>query len=347
MTSEPPQAGATPGVASPNDAGAASFDDDANMTPEIQGRTPMRHNDLELQSLLRLARCCLKYERLPGELGEREFFDKFDSELEAERSKQLSEESIAKESSCLNDPGPSRVLSMEEAIGATLDHIKALQKLTSGNLQSSTTFDRCFSQIDEARKETGQSLKSETSQLERIAKEAREALSAADGELSTLFLKKMQLEKEETAAEVELQKAHHQVKLAKDMVKRQHGEIKSLHSDIQRIQAAAAAQAAQTVAPTPQPPTGSRKTKAVRPSPGGRTLSQSGVGDADASSTDNAVAGGPSVTEYSSSLGSRVQPPKPPNLAHHIVAPQKTRAELYCSVLSSRPSADTWKKFIP
>merc|ERR1711966_565271 len=130
------------------------------------------------------------------------------------------------------------------------------------------------------------------------------------------------------------------------MVKRQHGEIKSLHSDIQRIQAAAAAaaQAAQAVAPTPQPPTGSRKTKAGRPSPGGRTLSQSGVGDADASSTDNAVAGGPSVTEYSSS---RVQPPKPPNLAHHIVAPQKTRAELYSSVLTSRPSADTWKKFIP
>merc|ERR1719482_975281 len=46
----------------------------------------MKHNDLQLQELLRLARSCLKYERLPGELSERGFFDKFDSE-HAQQSK--------------------------------------------------------------------------------------------------------------------------------------------------------------------------------------------------------------------------------------------------------------------
>ena len=56
----------------------------------------MRHNDLELQSMLRLARSCLKYERVPGEMCERDFFDKFDAEHAlAERSKERSEDSRA------------------------------------------------------------------------------------------------------------------------------------------------------------------------------------------------------------------------------------------------------------
>ena len=40
----------------------------------------MKHNDLQLTEMLRLARSCLKYDRVPGEMSEQKYFDKFDAE---------------------------------------------------------------------------------------------------------------------------------------------------------------------------------------------------------------------------------------------------------------------------
>lgn len=259
----------------------------------------MKHNDLQLQELLRLARSCLKYDRLPGELSERKFFDKFDAERQSEM--ELADQSLETSGTASTEDlqvGPILELSPPlEAPGEDPPDVRTLRR--------------------------------QTSQLERTVAEARQALEAATAELSQEVLKRSKFEKEEKAVESDYNRVHRQFRLAKEMVKRQNGEIKQLHATITEFKATAWAAARPSPPPTlPQPPAAP---KGGRSRPAGRA-----VKDAGASQTPpgDGMAQPP-----------RVPPPPPPPLAATFILPPKSRT--FESVLLSRPKDDAWKMFIP
>lgn len=275
----------------------------------------MKHNDLQLRELLDLARNCLKYDRLPGQLSERKFFDKFDAEHHAQQKSNEMYDSVEQSL----DAGPS---------AAPVENAKP-----ADSFELSPPLEGPGEDPPDAR-----TLRKQTLQLERTIAEARQALEAAGVELGKEVLKRQKIEKDEQAAEVDYEKSQKQLRLAKDMVKRQNGEIKKLHGDIQDLKAAAVEAARPILHPPvvaaqakaePQPPAGA---KGTRPRPGGRPLNQPG---------DTAgVVVDPAATK---------QPPPPPfrhpRLAESIVLPPKEHT--YERVLLSRPKDDAWKKFIP
>jgi len=334
-------------------AEASASDDDDD---DVQRPMAMKHNDLQLHELLKLARSCLKYERLPGELSMRGFFDKFDAEVEeSERSKALSEEISFDQPSYTDATSQRVVTSMEDAIETTLNHLNALeQSLTRKPLRE--LIEESMNQIREVSAEMSPApsndasldarlLKNQTAQLERVTAEAQKALDAGNAELSQDILKRIRLAEEEKVLETELQKEYHQLKLAKDMVKRQNGEMKTLYSHIQELKVLAASPA-QTAPAAPGPlPTGPGRPKGEktgRSRPGGRPTSKTGMAEsADSKAAD--IEAGASVGAPSDLSVQTPRPPSiPPRLSVHV--PPKER--FYSSVLKSRTASD-WKLYIP
>lgn len=264
----------------------------------------MKHNDGELQALLRLARSCVKYERVPGEQGERGFFEKFEAE-HAERSRQ-SEAELAE-----------RSLEQDDTITQEDPKVDML-------LELSPPLEAPGEDPPDAR-----TLRLQTTQLEHTLTEARQLLEAATKELQQEVLKRMRLETEERTAEEALRKSQHQRRLAKDMVKRQNVEIKTLHSDVQMLKAAISQPPL-----LPQPPaTGPGRPKATRPRPAAGRL---------APAEDDATASisSPSVQT------SKQAPRPPPALAASMILPPKSRT--FSAVLASRPKdSNEWKTYIP
>jgi len=259
----------------------------------------MKHNDLELQALLRLARSCVKYERIPGEQGERGFFEKFEAE-HAERSRQ-SEAELAERS-------------LEQDASITKEELKV-----DMHLELSPPLEAPGEDPPDAR-----TLRHQTTQLEHTLTEARQLLEAATKELQQEVLKRMRLETEERTAEEALQKSQRQRRLAKDMVKRQNVEIKTLHSDVQMLKVVVS-----QPPPLPQPPaTGPGRPKASRPRPAAGRL---------APAEDDAAA---TASITSPSVQSSKQAPRPPP------APRPPRT--FSAVLASRPKdSNEWKTYIP
>lgn len=335
---------------------------------------PMRHNDLQLQELLRLARSCLKYDRVPGELSEQGFFDKFEAEHEASRPSE--EDNIVKQQD--EAPAPSAASPEEEVVNSTLKSLYSLKRVVTNPsfmaiLEGATkeVTDACglMPPSSDDTPPDGRALRNQTSQLERIAAEAQKALEACTADLNYEILKRLRMEKEEDAAQEDFQKVQHQLRLAKGMVKRQNGEIKKLHSDVQELKfpAPVSVQSAPASIPAPQPPaTGSGRSKAGRPRPGGRPVGQMvNVGatamwvPADMGATAPAAAGAKTVTDgrgvaeqSACTVGpveevvKQAKQPRPPDLATSFVLPPKSRT--FSSVLASRPKdGDTWKLYIP
>jgi hypothetical protein len=223
---------------------------DQTSAPKAEGDAPaeMKHNDLQLQTLLRLARSCLKYDRLPGEMSERHYFDKFD----AERQSQMESAGESAETSF--------TASIEQQVGPSLELSPPLEAPGEEPPDART-------------------LRRQTSQLERTVSEARQAVEAASAEYRQEVVKWTKLEKDAKAEESDYKRVYRQLRLAKGMVKRQTGEIQQLHDTIAELRAAALAAAQpQPPAPIPQPQPPPAAAKGGRPRPAGRNLKDSGSG---------------------------------------------------------------------
>jgi hypothetical protein len=287
---------------------------------------------------------------------ERDFFDKFDAEHAlAERSKERSEDSRAASKKTVDESVAvsSEALSMDDTIEATLNHISALQKLVSNScatLQLPEVLESSANQIKVARGEEqsgARTFKNQTAQLEHMTAEAKKVLHYCNNEVNQEILKRANIEEEVRNSEAELQKAQHQLRLAKDMVKRQNCEMKKCHADLKELKALAVAstQSAACSAQEPQPPsTGTARPKANRPKVAARRVN----GPSGATESDDAAGSEvqDSMAERTLTQTSQVSQPRPPNLAHSLVLPPKSRA--YAPALAGRPKDDdAWKKFIP
>jgi len=353
----------------------------------LRPQRPMKHNDQQLQELLRLARSCLKYERLPGELTMRGFFDKFEAEIAAHDSTILtslqSEGNEEQPSGSKPVTEASQPAGAKETIDATMSSL-GLAKRIMKNAAFLQILEQSLKEIEEATTaaplcdETpadSRTLKSQASQLEIIASEAKKALEACAAELSLEVMKKMQLDKEEKTLETDLLKAQRQLRLAKDMVRRQNGETKKLHNDIQELKVAAAGstQSAPAAVGAPQPPaSGPGRPKGGRPSrPAGRLLNSSHTDSSSSAAAPVAADGSGSASSKAAAAesleksstgdgGERMEQrsqgnsqPTPPRLASSIVLPPKDRK--HAPVLASRPTShdlqidakDMWKLYIP
>jgi hypothetical protein len=347
---------------------AASSDPGGGMKEQ----RPMKHNDMQLQEMLRLARSCLKYEALPGEPSMRVFFDKFDAELTAKEAKSSAEQSAeVGTDKQLNQPEVQEStttppLGAKETIDSMLKNIASIQKVLNNSSfqqiveQSGKDVDNLSSlcQLSDDIPADRRTCKNQTAQLEQIAKEANKALEAASAELSQEVMKTLERQKDEMALEVELKRAQHQLRLAKDMVKRQNGEIENLHSNIHGLKVAATSstQSAPAAVGGPYPPpSGSGRSKAgrTRPTPGVQMVSQGNVTSGEPGFSSNMGEASLSAAEMSGAVdvcGNTLDPRQtsqmrpPPNLAHSIVLPPKNRN--YESVLT-RPRDSAWKMFIP
>lgn len=326
-------------------AGSVGDDEVANGTSSstVLQANVMKHNDLQLQELLRLARSCLKYDRLPGELAERGFFDKFDRE-HAERSKS--------DVDLQQDAGNTSVSAAE---------VEELKQIV--NLELTPPLEGPDEDPPDVR-----TLKEQTAQIERAVAEAQQLIEAATTELSSEVLKRWTFEKDEKGREVDLQRSQRQLRLAKDMVKRQNVEIKELHSNLQTLQlAAASTQSAPAAIPTPPPGCGRPK---ARPAPrlvgrpvGPRARAAALVAEGEASVSFSAPAdppappaastqSGPGAVEQSA-VSSVNQPCKQAQRPRESIADISTgirlpKSRTYEAVLaSSNKNSDTWKLYIP
>jgi len=286
----------------------------------------MKHNDLQLQELLRLARSCLKYDRLPGELSERGFFDKFDAE-HAERAKLDAE--LAAQSKQAASASLTSGASMEES--SPRPSLELSPPLESPGEDPPDV----------------QTLKEQTAQIERATAEAQMAIEAANVDLRNEVVKRWQLEKDEKAREVELQRAQHQLRLAKGMVKRQNVELKELHATLKTLQLAASSTQsapAELTTQTPQPPSGPARQKA-RPAP--HVIPQGPRASA------KAEADGAPAMSAASLQGSRSSVSEPSYPRHQSLASVTTsflppKSRIMESVLAtSNKNADMWKLYIP
>jgi len=315
----------------------------------------MKHNDLQLQELLRLSRSCLKYDRLPGELSERHFFDKFQAEHD------LAEQSLQQDSKC-----------SLSSTAAPLEESK--ESLSTGQSKWSTIpelappLESPGEDVPDVR-----TLKEQTAQIERAIAETQQALEAATTELAQDYIKRIQLEKDEKARQVELQRQQRQLRLAKDMVKRQNIEIKELHDNLRTLQlAAASTQSDPSAILSPQPPDGPCRLKA-RPAPrlvgrplGPRARAAALVASCDTDSSPKAIAPvvsfAPSATlaqtatamdqasaELQRGRGTAEQAPRTrEQLASTSTSIVQPKSRIFSSVLaSSNRQGDTWKLYIP
>lgn len=322
----------------------------------------MKHNDLQLQELLRLARSCLKHDRLPGELSERGFFDKFQTEHDS----LLAEQSLLQDSTRI-EPGEALSYSSISSTALPLEESKL-----STNQSRWSTF-QCL-EILPALENPGEdvpdvrTLKEQTAQIERGIAETQQALQAATAELAQDYIKRIQMEKDEKAREVELQRQQRQLRLAKDMVKRQNIEIKELHDNLKTLQlAASSTQSAPSAILAPQRPDGPYRLKA-RPAPrlvgrplGPRARAAALLASCDTDISPEAVAvvtpPAPSATLTQTAMGrdqatadgaSEQAPRRREQLAFMPTTIVQPKSRTFSSVLaSSNKTADTWKLFIP
>lgn len=290
----------------------------------------MKHNNLQLQELLRLARSCLKYDRLPGELSERGFFDKFDAE-QAQQSKSDADLAAQSQQQDASVSSASAAAPVEElALRPSLELVPPLEGAGEDPPDVQT-------------------LKDQTLQIERATAEAQLAIEAANVELRNEVVKRWQLEKDEKAREIDLQRAQHQLRLAKGMVKRQNVEIKDLHASLRTLQlAASSTQSAPAAMTTPQPPSGPAGKKgrpAPRPAPLGPRARATAKADAEAAAAD-------SVASLQGSRSSMAEPsgssfPRG-SLASVTTAFLPPKSRIMESVLTtSNKNPDTWKLYIP
>jgi len=314
----------------------------------------MKHNDLQLQEMLRLARSCLKYDRLPGELSERGFFDKFEAE-----HADLAEQSRQQDSSCSS---ASTAAPLEES------KLSASQSKWSTSLELLPPLEGPGEDVPDVR-----TLKEQTAQIEWAIADTQRALEAASAELAQDYIKRIQLEKDEKAREVELQRQQRQLRLAKDMVKRQNIEIKELHDNLRTLQlAAASSQSAPSTILSPQPPDGPCRMKA-RPAPrlvgrplGPRARAAALVASCDteyspkaiapavspapsAAPTQTALAMDQATAELQRGRGAAEQAPRTRDqLASTSTSIVQPKSRIFSSVLaSSNRQGDTWKLYIP
>jgi len=310
----------------------------------------MKHNDQQLQTLLRLARSCLKYDRLPGEMEESHFFSKFEKEF-AEQSRQ-------------SEGSHSQRASLQESTSYPQND-QAL-----GPLEVTPPLEGPDEEPPDL-----QTLKEQTAQIEEATALARKALEEATVEMARKCIKREAVLKEEKAKEVDLQRAQRQLRLAKDMIKRQNVEIKELYSNLctLRAEAAGSTQSAPGAYPTPQPPPLSSRPKA-RPAPrlAGRPMGPRARAAMLVSAAEDAF-------RFSDSIGSSPSQPVPPaspptaplttdasqetlegtsvskstrreSSAGPLLPPsiQPARRIVKESILSSsNKNADTWKLYIP
>lgn len=215
----------------------------------------MKHNDLQLTEILKLARSCLKYDRLPGEFSERNFFDKFDAERRSASKGHSDTDGV--ENSLDTSALGSGTIPLEDSKVGSLEWLSPpLETLGEAPPDALT-------------------LKTQAKQIEKAVAEARLLLEEANAEYRQEVLRRSQLEKEQQMAEADFQKAQRELKLAKEMVKRQTGEIQALGDDVRELKKAVAEATMRPFAPAAPPPRAVAPNKPkARPRPGSRPFSQ-------------------------------------------------------------------------
>jgi len=143
---------------------------------ETNGDLPtMKHNDLQLTEMLRLARSCLKYDRVPGEMSEQKYFDKFDAE---HASTELADKSL------------------DASVSTPLEDSKS-----GMSLELSPRLEGPGEDPPDAR-----TVRSQTAQIEAITAEARLKLEEAMLEYNQEVMKRLKLEKDEESVKNDFQK---------------------------------------------------------------------------------------------------------------------------------------------
>jgi|EP00427_Karlodinium_veneficum_P015260 hypothetical protein len=296
---------------------------------------PMKHNDLQLQELLKLARSCLKYEHLPGEPSEQDFFDRFSAEAEAEAKNLADLSQQQSTTSMLPDP-----LSL-------ISGLEDFELLLSPPLET-----------DGQPQPDPQTLKSQISQIESATAKVKKVLEDSNLELRAEILKRFRYEKELQASETEFQKLRRQKMLAMDMVKRQNNEIKELDRSIRELSAppelpSSSRQASMCAAPSkpktgrPRPASWKPASNFPDPSVVQCSVSSSGSGTVDATSSLALK----SSVQTNSRLRSATPDASSIQLTDFEVQTGLSLRHLrkqYSSVLASKPKhIDAWKMYIP
>jgi len=300
---------------------------------EKKEQLPMKHNDQQLQELLRLARSCLKYDHLPGEISERSFFDRFTAESEAE-SKTLANLSQQQQSTTSNIP----------------DSFSLISGLQDLELQLSPPLE-----VDGQPQPDSQTLKTQIAQIERMTLKMRSVLEGSNLEVREELLKRIRYEKDLQTSEIEFQKVRRQKMMAVDMVKRQNNEIKELHKSVQELSAPPELPSsfwqASVCAPPSKPKTGrprpaSWKPASNSPDPSAQvSVSSSGSGTLDAPN---------SIAPKSTNSRMRSTTPVVASVRGMDLLELQTGLSLrhvgkqYSAVLASKPRhMDAWKIYIP
>jgi hypothetical protein len=177
----------------------------------------MKHNDLQLLEMLKLARSCLKYDHLPGEPTQQDFFDRFSRESEAESK------TFPSLSQFDSTPTTSTLPGIEELL---------LELQLEPPLEPDVVKDPDLSHLQ---KQT--TLKLQISQIEAATAKLRNALTDTTDKYYSELKMRVGYEKTLQSSETELQKLRKQKMQAVDMVKRQDLEIKELHKTIKKLSA--------------------------------------------------------------------------------------------------------------